>query len=70
MSPRTSLSCSLYLRVMVEIPKIAYQLTLSVLQTNTHTFANSVAPDETARNAPYELSRQDLHRLPFYFFLN
>ena len=39
-------------------------LTLSTWQTKTFTFANSVDPDETARNEP---SHQDLHCLPFGF---
>ena len=40
-------------------------LTLSAQQTKTDTCANSVDPDETARNGP---SHQDLHYLPFGFF--
>ena len=36
-------------------------LTLSSLQTNTDTFANSADPDETAHNEP---SHQDLQCLP------
>ena len=39
-------------------------LTLSFLQANTDTFANSVDPDETAHNEP---SHQDLHCLLFYY---
>ena len=39
-------------------------LTLSSLQTNTDTFANSADLDETARNEP---SHVDLHYLPFFF---
>ena len=37
-------------------------LTLETLQTKTDNFANSVAPDETARNEPSHL---ELHCLPF-----
>ena len=39
-------------------------VTLSSLQTETDNCANSVEPDETARD---ELSHQDLHCLPFCF---
>ena len=39
-------------------------LTLSSLQINTDTFANSADPDEMAHNEP---SHQDLHCLPFCF---
>ena len=38
--------------------------TLSSLQTRTDTFANSLDPNETARNEP---SHPDLHSLPFCF---
>ena len=38
--------------------------TLTSLQTQTDTFANSVDPNKTARNEP---SHPDLHSLPFYF---
>ena len=41
-----------------------YGLILSYLQITTDTFANSVDPDETARN---ELSHQDLHCLLYCF---
>ena len=40
-------------------------LTLSSLQTNTGTFANSADPDETAHNEP---SHQDLQCLPFCYW--
>ena len=39
-------------------------LILSSLKINTDTFANSVDPDETARNEP---SHQDLHCLPLCY---
>ena len=39
-------------------------LTLSILQINPDSCANSVAPDETARNEP---SHQDLHCLSVCF---
>ena len=42
------------------------ELTLSALQTKHDTCANSVDPNETAH---YELSHQDLHWLPFCFYL-
>ena len=41
-----------------------FHLSFSSLQTNTNTCANSVDPDETARNEP---SHQDLHCLQFCF---
>ena len=42
----------------------SFLLTLSFVQTNTDTFANSVYQDETARNEPSHL---DLHCLPFCY---
>ena len=50
----------------VSTPPIIHtqKLTLSSLQTNADTFANSADPDETARN---ELSHQVLHCLLFCF---
>ena len=42
-----------------------FPLTPSARQTKTDTCANSVDPDETARNEP---SHQDLHCLPFFVF--
>ena len=45
---------------------VTWNLTLSALQTNTDTFANSADPDETARIEP---SHQDLHCLPFSYLL-
>ena len=52
-----SLSLSLFI-ISIHI------LTLSSLQINTDTFANSADPDEMAR---YEPSHQDLHCLPLCF---
>ena len=43
-----------------------YGLTLSVRQNKTDTCVNNVNPDETARN---ESSHQDLHYLPFFFYI-
>ena len=42
-------------------------LIFSFLQINTDTFANSVDPEEMARNEP---SHQDLHCLPFYLIFH
>ena len=42
-------------------------LTLSACQTKTDTCANSIDPDETARNEP---SHQDLHCLPLFLILD
>ena len=42
---------------------LSFILILSSLQINMDIFANSVDPDERARNEP---SHQDLHYLPFY----
>ena len=39
-------------------------LTLSAVQIQAYTFANSVDPEETAHNEP---SPQDLHCLPFCY---
>ena len=41
------------------------EFTLSAQQTRTNTNGNSVDPDETA--CSNELSKQDLHSLPFSF---
>ena len=41
-------------------------LTVSVLQTKTDTFANSIDPDQMALSGP---SHEDLHCLPFCFLV-
>ena len=41
-------------------------LTLSARQTKTNTCSNNIDPDETASNEP---SHEDLHYLPFFFFI-
>ena len=50
-----------------KLGQVCKELTTSNLQTNTDTFANSVDPDETARNEP---SQQNLHclRLCYWFY--
>ena len=42
---------------------LSYCFTLSFLQTNTDTLADSADPDETAR---HELSHLDIHGLPLF----
>ena len=60
------LECSMTCIRCVHFKNKTLNLTLSALQTNTSTFANSVDPDEMAH---YEPSHQDLHCLPFCFIL-
>ena len=45
-------------------PKYSDILILSVIQTKTDTYANSIEPDETAHNKPFH---QHIHYLPFSF---